>query len=103
MKQVNVPWAESGSRFTILFERFAIDVLNATQNVKGAMAILRTKWDQTWNIIEGAVKRGKGRKVAMPMPRIGIDEKAFSKGQSYTTTRFHFLRRASRYSVTLNI
>jgi transposase len=85
VKQVNVPWAESGSRFTILFERFAIDVLNATQNVKGAMAILRTKWDQTWNIIERAVKRGKGRKVAMPMPRIGIDEKAFSKGQSYIT------------------
>ena len=43
VKQVRVPWAEKGSRFTILFERFAIQVLLATQTVKGAMSILGTK------------------------------------------------------------
>lgn len=85
VKQVNVPWAEKGSRFTILFERFAIDVLLATQTVKGAMSILRTKWDQTWAIVQRAVERGKARKKTKPMPRVGIDEKAFSKGQSYIT------------------
>ena len=41
VKNVDVPWAAKGSRFTILFERFAIDVLLATQTVKGAMSILR--------------------------------------------------------------
>ena len=74
VKQVNVPWAEKGSRFTLFFERFAIDVLLATQTVTGAMSILRTGWDQTWNIIQRAVRRGQARKQAQPLPRIGIDE-----------------------------
>jgi transposase len=85
VKNVSVPWAEKHSRFTIMFERFAIDVLLATQTVKGAMSILGTKWDQTWNIIVRAVRRGKQRKQVMAMPRIGIDEKAFKKGHSYIT------------------
>lgn len=85
VKQVDVPWAEKSSRFTILFERFAIDVLLATQTVKGAMSILGTKWDQTWAIVQRAVARGKARKETKPLPHIGIDEKAFSKGHSYIT------------------
>lgn len=85
VKTVRVPWAEKGSRFTILFERFAIEVLLATQTVKGAMSILGTKWDQTWGNLERAVARGKARKEATAIPRLGIDEKAFLKGQSYIT------------------
>lgn len=80
-----VPWATKGSRFTLLFERLAIDVLLATQTVTGAMRILRTNWDQTWNLLRKAVARGKQRKQALPTPRIGIDEKAFAKGHDYVT------------------
>jgi transposase len=83
VKTVSVPWAEGSSRFTILFERFAIDLLQETQNVKGSMKILSLKWDATWGILERAVERGKLRKEASPLPRIGIDEKAFKKGHSY--------------------
>lgn len=85
VKTVSVPWAAGSSRFTLLFERFAIDVMQATQTVKGAMEILNLKWDATWNILERAVKRGKARKTNSPLPRIGIDEKAFLKGQSYVS------------------
>jgi len=85
VKSAIVPWAEPHSRFTMLFERFAIDVLQATQTVKGAMSILRLKWDATWHIIERAVVRGKARKEPSILPKIGIDEKAFAKGQSYVS------------------
>ncbi len=85
VKQAAVPWAEAGSRFTLLFEAFAIDLLKATQNVQGARMILRTGWEQTWNIIRRAVERGRVRKKELPMPRLGIDEKSFTKGQSYFT------------------
>jgi transposase len=88
VKTVQVPWAEKHSRFTMLFERFAIDMLSATQTVKGAMHILRLKWDQTWAIVERAVKRGMDRKTAKLLPRLGIDEKAFAKGQSYVTVLY---------------
>jgi transposase len=63
---VNVPWAETHSRFTLLFERFAIEVLQRTQTVKGAMTILRRKWDVTWHIMVRAVARGKARKHPSP-------------------------------------
>lgn len=85
VKNAVLPWAEKGSRFTMLFERFAIDVLLACQTVKGAQGILRTSWDETWHILQKAVARGKARKTDNVMPRIGIDEKAFRKGQSYIT------------------
>jgi transposase len=85
VRQAQVTWAEKGSHFTLLFERLAIDVLLATQTVTGAMAILGTKWDQTWGIIQRAVARGRTRKQPQPLPRVGLDEKAFSKGHSYIT------------------
>ena len=85
VKQVNLPWAEKNSRFTMFFERFAIDVLLATQTVQGAAGILRTSWDETWHIVKKAVARGKARKTDTVMPRIGIDEKAFRKRQNYIT------------------
>ena len=85
VKQVAVPWAEKNSRFTMLFERLAIDLLLATQTVKGAQGILRISWDQTRHLLKRAVARGQARKVDKLMTKIGIDEKAFRKGQSYMT------------------
>jgi hypothetical protein len=46
MKPARLPWAEPGSRFTILLERFAIAPLQATQKAKGRNEILRTYCDQ---------------------------------------------------------
>src|SRR6056297_1284907 len=36
VKTLRVPWARKGSRFTLLFESFAIDVLQACSSVKAA-------------------------------------------------------------------
>ena len=51
VKTLAVPWALPHSRFTIMFERFAIEVLLMTQTVNGAMTYLRLQWDATWHII----------------------------------------------------
>jgi transposase len=85
VKQVHVSWAEPTSRFTLLFERFAIDLLIATQNIEGARRLLKIGWEQAFNILQRAVERGQRRKAELPIPRIGIDEKSFAKGQSYVT------------------
>ena len=53
--QVLVPWAAPRSRFTLLFERLAIDVLSQC-DVTGATKILRISWDEGWGIMERAVK-----------------------------------------------
>jgi transposase len=83
--QVKVPWAEPHGRFTILMERFVIDVLQACQTVKGACALIGISWDQAWHVLERAVVRGISRKEAVAIARIGVDERAFRKGHRYMT------------------
>jgi transposase len=82
--RVRLPWAEPMSRFTILFERLAIDVLKEC-DVLGAARLLHTSWDETWHLMERAVARGQAVKpVAVPV-LMGVDEKAAGKGHDYIT------------------
>jgi len=84
IKQIAIPWAEPGSQFTQLFERLAIDFLREC-SVTGAAALLRITWDEAWGIKSRAVKRGLARRTAEPIPYIGVDEKAITKGHRYLT------------------
>lgn len=85
IKSVTVPWAFPDSRFAIMFEMFAIEVLLMTQVVKGAQIIRRQVKDSTWRIIERTVARGRYRMEPSGRPRIGIDEKVFPKGRTYVS------------------
>lgn len=84
VRQVTLPWAQTGSRFTHLFEALAIDVLLAA-NVKRAAAILRITWDEAWHLMERAVTRGRAVKGNEMPERMGVDEKAIAKGHRYMT------------------
>jgi len=84
VRQVAVSWAEARSRFTLLFERFAIDVLKET-DIAGAAKILGLSWDEAHHLLERAVIRGRARKAKQIPVQIGIDEKAFAKGHKYVT------------------
>lgn len=84
VRQVTLPWAQAGSRFTHLFEVLAIDILRAT-DVKKAAALLRISWDEAWHLMERAVLRGRAAKDGQMPTHIGIDEKAIAKGHRYMT------------------
>jgi transposase len=84
VRQANVPWAEPRSRFTLLFERFAISVLLET-DVAGAAKILGISWDEAHHLMQRAVARGRSRKPRGLARRIGIDEKAIAKRHRYLT------------------
>ena len=66
-------------------ERLIIDLIRQCSTVKGACAIARVTWDEAWGVMARAVARGQARKVATPIPYIGVDEKAFRKGHRYHT------------------
>jgi transposase len=85
VRQVRVPWAEARSRFTLLLERLIIDLIQQCSTVTGACRIARVTWDEAWGVMRRAVVRGRARKVAQPIPYIGVDEKAFRKGHRYHT------------------
>ena len=84
VRQVRVPWAEPHSRFTVLFERLAIDVLGAC-DVNAAAGLLRLSWDEAWHLMDRAVARGLAAKPLTAPAHVGVDEKAAGRGQDYIT------------------
>lgn len=80
---VPVPWAEKGSRFTVLFERLAVTVLQMARSLKQAASWLRLDWDAMQRIMERAVERGLARRELEGLKHLGLDEKSFRRGQNY--------------------
>lgn len=86
VKTILVPWADAHSRFTLLFEYFAIEVLQATTSVTQARSLLHLAWDAVQRIKERAVERGLARRGKDDViPHVGIDEKSFLKGHHYAS------------------
>lgn len=85
VKTTGVPWAGKHSRFTLMFEAFAVEVLKVAANVGGARKLLRLSWDGVHRIMERAVARGMARRDPGDVTRIGLDEKSFRRSQSYFT------------------
>jgi len=85
VETVPVPWAGKRSRFTLLYERFAIEVLLACRSMSAAAALLGLSWDQLHLIMERAVERGLERRELEELRHVGMDEKSFAKGQSYVS------------------
>ena len=50
---MQVPWALPQGRFTLLFERFAVDVLLACGSVSQACELLGIGWEAAHEIISG--------------------------------------------------
>jgi len=85
VKTVAAPWADKHSRFTLLFEAFAIEVLQACANVQRAAALLDLDWQTAHGIMQRAVQRGLKRRSLEAVRHVGLDEKSFGKGQSYVS------------------
>lgn len=85
VKTIAVPWAGKHSRFTLLFEAFAIDVLVAAGSVKSASELLRLGWGSTHTIMQRAVERGLLVRELDGIRYVGIDEKSFGRGQDYVS------------------
>jgi transposase len=80
-----VPWAGKHSRFTLMFEAFAIRVLQTAGNVESARKLLGINWKSAHRIMERGVERGLVKRDLGETTRVGLDEKNYLRGQSYLT------------------
>ena len=85
VKTIAVPWAGKHSRFTLLFEAFAIKTLEACGNMHRAAELLGLGWDATQTIMERAVARGLKRRSVEEVEHVGMDEKSFRRRHHYVT------------------
>ena len=84
VRVVKLPWAEACGRFTLLFERLAMDWLRGASQQTVAK-LLQLSWDEVHAIMDRAVERGLRRRPAEPLAYLGLDEKSFRKGHDYVT------------------
>lgn len=81
----HVPWAEPHGRFTLMFEAFALTVIEAARSFVQAMEILKVDWHTIQEIVRRAVERGLSRRSTEAVTQVGMDEKSFGRGQNYVS------------------
>jgi transposase len=84
VRQIAIPWAEPGSRFTAVFEAVAIDWLQEA-SIKAVARRLRCSWDELDGIKARAVARGLARRKQETLEHISVDETSFQKRHEYVT------------------
>ena len=84
-KNIQTSWASPNSRFTLLFEAFAIEVLQNSSSISQACRLLRIDWKYADRLMKRAVERGLQRREIQEIKYLGIDEKSWCSGHEYTT------------------
>jgi transposase len=82
--QVEVPWARSGSGFTLLFEALALTLCKHVP-VAQAGAQLRAQPARLWRSLKHYVKKARNLVSMADVSHIGIDETSAKKGHEYIT------------------
>src|SRR6202140_4883094 len=82
---VKVPWADKHSQWTMLFERLAVEVLQACRSLSQACDLLNLDWRSAHRMMQRAVQRGLEARQLEGLRRVGLDEKSFGLGQRYVS------------------
>ena len=83
-KVVEAPWARKNSRFTLLFEGYAMLIL-ADMPIAKASRVLRCGEKPLTKILRYWVRKGVAEDDLSTVRKVAIDETSFKRGQSYVT------------------
>jgi transposase len=90
---IDVPWARTGSGFTLLFEQVALSLVREMP-VKAAAGHIEITDKRLWRIVHHYVEKAVGRFDLSQLKAIGLDETASKRGHNYVTI-FIDMERAS--------
>jgi len=82
---VTVPWARSGSGFTLLFEAFALALIEREMPVNRVAEILRVNPQRVWNLFNHWVGKAVESDDPSKITKLGVDETSTRKGHNYVT------------------
>jgi len=82
---VTVPWARPGSGFTLLFEAFALALIEREIPVNRVAEILRVNPQRVWNLFNHWVGKAVESDDPSPITKLGVDETSTRKGHNYVT------------------
>lgn len=82
---VQVPWARAGSGFTLLFEAFALALIEREMPVNRAAEMVGEYPQRIWTIFNHWVGQALEQDQLEPIEHLGIDETSSKKGHHYVT------------------
>jgi transposase len=85
VKTVETPWVDASSQFTHAFERWTIDLLEATKIQTRTAKLFRWGFDVFSWILHRSVLRGQQQRSLAGVEHSSVDEKAIRRGHTYTT------------------
>ncbi len=86
VRMVEVPWARPNSGFTMLFEAFAMLLIENEMPVNKVGEILKVNPNRIWNIFNYWVRRAYSEDKIEQLEKVGFDETSTKKGHNYVTT-----------------
>ena len=88
-----VPWARSGSGFTLLFEAFAMLLIESEMPVNKASKVLNIYPNRLWTIFNYWISKAHKDDKIETLEKVGFDETSVRKGHDYVTTMVDLLER----------
>lgn len=85
VKQVSVPWSRAGSGFTLMFEAFAMLLIENEMPVNKVSHCLRVTAHRLWRVFSFWVEKAVRKDDLSSVCEIGIDETSRKKGHNYIT------------------
>lgn len=98
VKQVAVPWARSGSGFTLLFEGLILAMVREMP-VAAVARIVREQDTRIWRVMHHYVETARAKVSLKGVTRIGVDETAAKRGHDYITLFMDLAKRRLMYAI----
>ena len=88
-----VPWARKGSGFTLMFEAYAMLLIENEMPVSKVSKVLGIYSQRLWNIFNYWIDKAHQEDEIEEISEIGFDETSSKKGHSYVTTMVDLRKR----------
>ena len=85
VRSANVPWARAGSGFTLLFEAFALALIEREMPVNRVAQILGVNAQRIWTVFNHWVGQARSSDDPSSIKSLGVDETSIKKGHNYVT------------------
>ena len=85
VRTVSTPWARTGSGFTLLFEAYAMLLIEYEMPVAKVASTLRVVSNRLWRMFNFWVNDAVSKDNLSDVKQIGIDETSAKKGHNYVT------------------
>lgn len=83
--QVSVPWARSNSGFTLLFEAYAMLLIESEMPVNKVSVCVKSTAPRIWRMFSYWIARAVSKDDLSEVTQIGMDETSRKKGHNYVT------------------